>query len=631
MDRVALRPAFRAPLAPADALRLLLCLAALIVSTWLGVRACLPPRPLPVDAPTIDFSAGRAMETIRAIAMRPHPVGTQEHAQVAATLLAKLKALGMTAEARRYLVDDETVTKVARWSGGRLVPTELVDLVGVLPGRDRAKPALLLMAHYDTVWGSPGAADDSAGVASAIEVVRALVARGPRARDVVVLLTDGEETGLSGSKAFFAGSGLADHVGVVINLETRGAGGRATMFEAGDDDGALITLFAHAAADPVGNSLAALAYRKMPNTTDFTVAHAHGKPGLNFAFSGRAAYYHSPLATIDRVDPGSVQDMGRQVLAVSAAIADADTLPLPSRDATFFDVLGHRLIHYPAGIGWLVILAGVAALGVGTLRQRPSVAAMLAGIDAGLWLIAHGLLALMLFNQLSGAGAGANYYDRLAALPRLELQAVLVLIGLGLVALSLRAPGLRALGAVPGLLLGLFALKLHAAGVLVWPATIVAMASGALAPRRGIGGWGGWIGLIVLVDLLAIVTQVAAPPAAWLFAWPGLVLGIAAAGAAWIGPRPATLVVAALAAVMVSAPLVPLAHLAMLGLGASMPGILLLVVPAIIAAFWPLARMRMSGGVAIACAVCLILAGGIALRVRLDPMAPSIPAYSLDK
>ena len=619
----------RAPLAPADALRLVLCVAAIMCTAWLGVGACFPPRPLAADASATDFSAGRAMETIRAIAMRPHPVGTPEHDRVAATLLARLKALGLIAEERRYLVDEATMARIAQWSGGRLHPSELADIIGVLPGRDRTRPALLLMAHYDTVWGSPGAADDSAGVASVIEVVRALAARGSRARDVVVLLTDGEETGLSGARAFFAGGGLAGRVGVVVNLETRGAGGRATMFETGDADGAMIALFARAAADPVGNSLAALAYSKMPNRTDFTVSREHGLPGFNFAFSGRAAYYHSPLATVDRVDPGSVQDMGRQALAIGSALATADALPPRTRDATFFDLLGRRLVHYPSALGWLVILGAALALGAAAMRQRPAPGHVLAGIDAGLWLLAHGLLGLVLFNQLSGAGRSANYYDRLAALPRLEAQGVLVLLGLGLVALSLRAPRLRVLGAVPGLLLGLFALKLHAPGGLVWPAMLVAMASGALAPRRGVGGWGGWIGLIALVDILAVATQVAAAPAAWLFAWPGLVLGLAAAAVARIGPRPATLVVAAVSAVAVSAPLVPLAHLAMLGLGASMPAILLLVVPALLAAFWPLARMRFDGAVAIAAAACLIVAAAIALQVRFDGLAPSVPAYSL--
>ena len=50
-------------------------------------------------------------------------------------------------------------------------------LVGVLPGQDRSLPPILLMAHYDSVPASPGAADDAAGVAAILESVRAIRAR----------------------------------------------------------------------------------------------------------------------------------------------------------------------------------------------------------------------------------------------------------------------------------------------------------------------------------------------------------------------------------------------------------------------------------------------------------------------
>jgi len=45
-----------------------------------------------------------------------------------------------------------------------------------------AAPAVALMAHYDSVPASTGASDDAAGVASALEIVRAIKARGVPAR-----------------------------------------------------------------------------------------------------------------------------------------------------------------------------------------------------------------------------------------------------------------------------------------------------------------------------------------------------------------------------------------------------------------------------------------------------------------
>ena len=44
------------------------------------------------------------------------------------------------------------------------------------------------MAHYDSVPGSPGAADAAAGVAAALEIVRALKVQGQPARAVILLV-----------------------------------------------------------------------------------------------------------------------------------------------------------------------------------------------------------------------------------------------------------------------------------------------------------------------------------------------------------------------------------------------------------------------------------------------------------
>ena len=57
-----------------------------------------------------------------------------------------------------------------------VVAGHVENIVGVLPGRDRSAPALALMAHYDSVAASPGAADDIMGVAAILETARAIKA-----------------------------------------------------------------------------------------------------------------------------------------------------------------------------------------------------------------------------------------------------------------------------------------------------------------------------------------------------------------------------------------------------------------------------------------------------------------------
>jgi hypothetical protein len=95
---------------------------------------------------------------------------------------------------------------------GKRLPhdTEIIDVVGVLPGRmpAAANRRYYVVAHYDSrvadvmdaVHDAPGANDDASGVAVVLELARALAGRALDAT-VVFLLTAGEEQGLYGARA----------------------------------------------------------------------------------------------------------------------------------------------------------------------------------------------------------------------------------------------------------------------------------------------------------------------------------------------------------------------------------------------------------------------------------------------
>ena len=303
------------------------------------------PPPLSLDAPPQLFSAARAMADIRIIAKTPHPIGSPANAAVRDHLVARLAALGLSPRVQRTV------------SGGAVVE----NILATLPGRDRSRPALALMAHYDSVSGSPGAADDATGVAAALETARALKVVGTPARDVVLALTDGEEAGLLGAKAFFAEDPLARHIGLVVNLEARGGGGRAMMFETGADNGGLIELLRRNAALPFSNSIAVFLYKLLPNDTDFSVVKSAGVTGFNFAFIGRQIDYHAPSSTPEALDQGSVQSTGAQALAIARAAAFADTLPKPAPDVVYSHVFGDLVVAYPPVDGWAVLAAAAAS------------------------------------------------------------------------------------------------------------------------------------------------------------------------------------------------------------------------------------------------------------------------------
>lgn len=545
----------------------------------LAVVATTPPGPVSGTAPATAFSATRAMADVRVIGRAPHPTGSAENAVVRAHLIARLRSMGLTVDTPMAAISAVGAKRLADWSKSGVTPP-LTNIVAVLPGRDRALPAVLLMAHHDSVWGSPGAADDGAGVASILETVRAIRAGGQPQRDLMVLLTDGEELGLEGAKAFFAGDPRRGRVGVIVNLETRGGGGRASMFETGADNGAMMTLFGASVARPVGTSLSVFIYKKLPNSTDYTVAKKLGVPGFNFAFIGRPGLYHSPLATPDALDQGALQDMGRQVLDLTRGLLAAPQLPGKAADSVFFDAFGLFFVSYAAAVGWLVLALGASGYALAAWRQG-TMGEVAKGAGSVLALIFVAGIGLYLVNLVSGAGGKTNYYDRLAAIPRLEMQALLVCLAV-LVGmrrwLPLGAGGVAG-AAIPLLLLGLF-LQV-AAPTAAYPISVPLMLGGlALCVRRYAPSAG--VAAVAGAAMLGV----------------GYMLGFGFFLLQAVGP----------AIPMIAA--IPLAISALL---------LLPLVPAI-------DRRRatlVSGALA-------ALAAGIALGVLLDPIAPSVAVYSTD-
>lgn len=549
---------------------------ALAGAALLAVLATTPPRAATPDAPAREFSAGRAMRDVRAIARAPHPTGSAENARVRAYLTRRLQALGMEVRPLRSTLSASGRRKLDRWRGRPAPAPAVVSLVATMRGRDRRLPAVLLMAHFDSVWGSPGAADDASGVAAALEVARAVRTAGPPRRDLMLLLTDGEELGLEGARAFFSADPARTRVGSVINLESRGGGGRAAMFETGRGNGEGMRLFARAVGGPVATSLSAFIYERLPNSTDFTPAKKGGWQGWNFAFIGRAGYYHSPLSTPAIVDTGAVQDMGGQVLDLTRALLAAPTLPRAAPDRTFFDAYGLFLVGYPAALGWLWLAIGVAGYAVAARRD---LAAVPRGAGAMVALVVLAAAALTLLNLLSGADGPVNYYDRLAAVPRLQAQALV------------------ACGA---------ALACVAAFVLRRPATPGIVAGAALP-----------------LALLGLLAQAAAPTASYPLAIPLMLGGLAAgAGWRWLSPAVAALVVGYV---------LGFGFFLMQAVGPTTPQAALLPLAIAASALLPLAgpvRRRIALTLA---AMLLVAAAGVALSVRLDAMAPSVAVYSNDK
>ncbi|MFZ5720758.1 MAG: M20/M25/M40 family metallo-hydrolase [Pseudomonadota bacterium] len=511
--------------------RYLALLIALLAGSWIAFNDQLLPESKPAGAPATEFSAERAFSDVARLGARPHPIGSPENARVRDEIVRRMAELGLSPEVRRGVGVQEP-----KWQPDLVVAGPVENVVGVLPGRDRSAPALALMAHYDSVPGSPGAADDIMGVAAALETVRAIRARGTPARDVIVLITDGEEAGLLGANHFFRRDPMAKRIGLVMNLEARGSTGRVNMFQTSRENGELIETFQRTAKRPASSSLSVLIYEKMPNDTDLTETLRAGIPGLNYAIIGRQFDYHSATSTPANLDRGSLQDMGTQALAMAGDIAFAEQLPGRAPSLEYSNLFGDVVVAYPMWFGWVLILAAVVLMAFAVRWARQSGEFEATDILRGMGALAFagvGTVAILQFARLL-TGAGFGFVEQrflLAQSVRWEWAIMTLSLGFLILSAGDMARGRRWMAAVP-LVFGLACSAFGQFDIIGAVSGVTAAVIGVFVYARPASRKGAWAGALCLGLLIAILLQALAPGAAHIVTWPLLVGAVGAAATA---------------------------------------------------------------------------------------------------
>lgn len=327
----------------------LIALVLVAAAAWFAIGLQQPPRPDLGNVPPQGFSAARAMRDVEAIAERPHPIGSADHARVRDYIVERLRALGVQPQLQ------ETVAVFAPDRAAGRVTNILARLKGTANTR-----AVMLCAHYDSVAAGPGAADDASAVATLLETLRALQARPALRNDVIILITDGEEAGLLGAAAFTAEHPWVKDIGVVLNFDARGNRGPVMMFETTPGNSRWIDLMQDRVRDPRSSSLTQAVYQQLPNDTDLTVFKAAGLAGLNFAFIENLEAYHTRLDTPENLSRATLAHQGGYALALARAAGNAK-LPLPATDeASYFNTIGSGFIVYP--MAWVMTLTLGGAL-----------------------------------------------------------------------------------------------------------------------------------------------------------------------------------------------------------------------------------------------------------------------------
>ncbi len=492
-----------APRARAVRLLLAVLLVGLALPAVLWSTAATAPRP--VEAPPGEFSAERAaalLDRLLGGEEVPRPAGSPAAAAMRERLVTYLGEQGFSVRVQRA---------VGAGPGG-----SVGWMHNVIAQRGSGRDRLALLAHYDSVGAGPGVSDDLAGVAALLEVARA-AATDPNPPPLLLVLVEGEESGLVGAEAFVSQDPAFAEVAGVINLEARGTRGPSHMFQSGPGSAEWVRAWARLTRRPDASSLSAEVYRHMPNDTDFSLFLERGVPGLNFAFIGGVESYHTPLDDRAHLSLASLQHQGEQALAALRAFGDLSELEggLPGG--------GEERVYATLGGRWLLSasrssLRLVALLCALALLWAPERAVRAGWTD---WGRVRGGVAWALLMPVGTAMLAGAYLGilRLVTGSAVPWRATPLACWVSLASLSLFA---------------------------------VAAVGGDAA---GDGGVGRALGSWLLWGLAGLFTALFLPGASFLFVWPAVLLALCANGVRLRDAFPARVARIALVGLLVCLPL----------------------------------------------------------------------------
>jgi hypothetical protein len=240
----------------------------------------------------------------------------------------------------------------------------LTRKAGTNPGN-----ALMVSAHYDSVESSPGASDNGVGVAIILELAR-VMANTSTKNDVIFLLSDAEEVGALGAKAFAKEHKWFKDVKVVLNAESLGNYGYASIFETGKHNSDLIATFSKLTEKKQAISVVNDIYTLLPNYTDMSIYRDHGVTGINFGVIANSDKYHTQGDRLESVNMASVGHFSRAYIKLALALAGTDIGNLTDSDVAYSDLFGLTVIAMPFWL--LTALAVLAAIVFGFAVHRDS-------------------------------------------------------------------------------------------------------------------------------------------------------------------------------------------------------------------------------------------------------------------
>lgn len=343
----------------------------------------------------------RAYKHVEAIASSPHPRMSVANRLVRDYIVKTLKELGYDPEIQSAYITAPDGSPVLA----------LENIVVVARGDGTSKSAVLIAAHYDSARSSPGAGDNAASVAAVLEMLERLRSRERRHNDLIILFTDGEESGLMGAKEFIRNHPRAKDVKLAFNFDARGTHGPILMFESNAVGVSLLSDLRLAVGKVTSTSIAAAVYSRMRNNTDFRIWSEKAIPGFGFAFIGGSEHYHRMSDRPVNLDKNTLAEILRIITGIAIYFGDT-SLPRPAgKTAVYYNLFGkHLVILTKDCIVWLAVVSFLlmSGLSVKLLMSLGLKRCALAAVGIAAGVICCGLTLFIAVKATVGFGIGRD-------------------------------------------------------------------------------------------------------------------------------------------------------------------------------------------------------------------------------
>lgn len=227
----------------------------------------------------------------------------------------------------------------------RIIYYESSNLLVKIQGLNSKLTGLLLSAHFDSVPTSFGTTDDGMGIASMLAVLQHMISSGKQPeRTMIFNFNNNEEFGLLGAEAFVKHEWFKE-VGLFINLEGAGAGGRPVLFRGTDKS--VVDWYKYVSR-PFANSIFQEGFRSgfIGSQTDYYVYEKNGLRGLDIAFYTPRSYYHTIRDGIEYTTKESLWMMARSVIEIVNHVAYSnDKFEADLSSSLYFDILNYWFVN----------------------------------------------------------------------------------------------------------------------------------------------------------------------------------------------------------------------------------------------------------------------------------------------